>query len=102
MKDNDMPTYEEYKEAVIEHFSKNRGNSTDEQVRECLAENEDVIEDDYELNKWEFEKGLLNSDEFMHAGVYACAYNLYLLVWFIRVKFINHRRAIRLFFFAKK
>ena len=29
MKGNDMPTYEEYKEAVIEHFSKNRGNSTD-------------------------------------------------------------------------
>lgn len=79
-KNNDMPTYDEYKEAVIKYFSENRGNRTDEQVRDFLAENEDVIEDDYDLNKWEFEKGLLNSDEFMRAGVYACGYNLYMLI----------------------
>ena len=43
MKDNDIPTYEEFREAVIKYFSENRGNRTDEQVRECLAENEDAI-----------------------------------------------------------
>ncbi|MEJ8751114.1 hypothetical protein WKS98_00600 [Lagierella sp. ICN-221743] len=45
MKDNNMPTYEEFREAVIKDFSENRGNRTDEEVREFLAKNEDVIED---------------------------------------------------------
>lgn len=80
MKDNDIPTYEEFREAVIKDYSENRGNRTDEEVRVFLAENEDVIEDDYDLNKWEFEKGILNSYEFMHAGVYGCSYTLYMLI----------------------
>ena len=82
MKDNNIPTYEEFREAVIRDFSKNRGNKTDEQVELCLAENEDIIEADYRTNLWELEKGYIDRDKFMHAGVYACAYNLYLLVWF--------------------
>ena len=80
MKDNDMPTYEEFREAVIRDFSKNRGNKTDEQVELCLVENEDVIKDGYGLNKWQFERGDINREKFMHAGVYACSYTLYMLV----------------------
>ena len=80
MKDNNMPTYEVFREAVIKDFSENRGNRTDKQVRDFLAENEDVIEDDYELNKWEFERGEIDRDKFMHAGVYACSYTLYMLI----------------------
>lgn len=45
MKGNDMPKYEEFRKAVIKDFSINRGNRTDEEVREFLAENEDVIKD---------------------------------------------------------
>lgn len=80
MKDNDMPTYEEYKEAVIEHFSKNGSNSTDKQVRECLAENEDAIRDGYGLSRWQYERGDIDREKFMHAGVYACSYTLYMLI----------------------
>ena len=39
MKDNDMPIYEEFREAVIKDFSENRGNRTDEEVKDFLAEN---------------------------------------------------------------
>lgn len=80
MKDNNMPTYEEFREAVIKDFSENRGNRTDEEVREFLAKNEDVIEDWYGLNKWEFKRGDIERNKFMHAGVYACSYNLYMLI----------------------
>ena len=80
MKDNNMSTYEEFREAVIKDFSENRGNRTDEEVREFLAKNEDVIEDGYGLNKWEFERGDIECDKFMHAGVYACSYTLYMLI----------------------
>ena len=43
MKDNDMPTYKEYKEAVMKYFSENKGIRTDEEVRDFLPENEDEL-----------------------------------------------------------
>lgn len=49
-----MPIYDEFREAVIKDFSKNRRNKINEQVELCLVKNEDVIKDGYGLNKWQF------------------------------------------------
>lgn len=80
MEKTNIPTYKEFRDAVIKDFSKNRGNKTDEQVEYCISENEDIIKGDYKTNVWELESGFIDREKFMHAGVYACAYNLYLLV----------------------
>lgn len=75
-----IPTYEEFKKEIIKHFSETRGNRTDQEVKDFLANNEDVIKADYNTNVWELENGYIDKEKFLGAGVFACSYNLYMLI----------------------
>lgn len=75
-----IPSYEEFKNAVIKYFYQTRGNRTDQEVNDFLVNNEDVIKADYNTNVWELENGYIDKEKFLSAGVFACSYNLYMLI----------------------
>lgn len=77
---NNIPSYEEFKNEVIKHFSKTRGSRSDKEVNDFLKNNEDVIKADYNTNVWELENGYIDNEKFLGAGVFACSNNLYMLI----------------------
>ena len=78
--EKNTPSYEEFKNEVIKHFSQIRGNRTDKELNDFLVNNEDVIKADYSTNVWELENGYIDKEKFLGAGVFACSFNLYMLI----------------------
>lgn len=74
------PTYQEFYDAVVEDY---RPSSmlTGEAFDRAIKENEDVIEDGYNLLCYYIEHGPIGNEKLSFEGqVYAASYNLYMLI----------------------